>query len=273
MPPTADAVTYAAAEHSPNAARTATLEPPSRSGCTCSSATGSCSSDLSFADLVLWVRGGLDGWRGGRPRAADHRPDGLLRRPRRQPSSRSRGRLLDEAVRLRRGSCQGRDHRSPRRHVRSARRPSRSSAAAAPSRCVTRHTNLAGGRTPSRLELTYRDCADDLARMVAAGDFPLAVAPTGHAPRRPAGGRRPHPARRRGPGHVRQPQRGLGRAPAGPRRRRRRRGRSPQVVTDLVCATARPVDESLPLVVTGRAPWRTRRRDRAARRSRCAPSR
>ena len=34
-------------------------------------------------------------------------------------------------------------------------------------------------------------------RMVAAGEFPLAVAPTGHAARRPAGRRRRHPPRRR----------------------------------------------------------------------------
>jgi two-component system, sensor histidine kinase PdtaS len=38
---------------------------------------------------------------------------------------------------------------------------------------VARHTNLATVRTPSRLELTYLASAADLARMVAEGRFPL----------------------------------------------------------------------------------------------------
>ena len=37
---------------------------------------------------------------------------------------------------------------------------------------VSRHTNLAAARTPSRLELTYLQAAGDLARMVAEGRFP-----------------------------------------------------------------------------------------------------
>lgn len=38
---------------------------------------------------------------------------------------------------------------------------------------VQRSTNLASARTPSRLELTYLQCASDLARMVAEGRFPF----------------------------------------------------------------------------------------------------
>ncbi|MEP6760871.1 MAG: histidine kinase N-terminal domain-containing protein [Sporichthyaceae bacterium] len=38
---------------------------------------------------------------------------------------------------------------------------------------VSRHTNLAAARTPSRLELTYLRTADDLARMLADGAFPV----------------------------------------------------------------------------------------------------
>src|SRR5579875_467704 len=37
---------------------------------------------------------------------------------------------------------------------------------------LTRHTNLAAMRTPSRLEVTYLATADALARMIAAGEFP-----------------------------------------------------------------------------------------------------
>ena len=39
---------------------------------------------------------------------------------------------------------------------------------------VSRHTNLAAARTPSRLELTYLSSADDLVRMLAEGRFPVA---------------------------------------------------------------------------------------------------
>ena len=38
---------------------------------------------------------------------------------------------------------------------------------------VSRHTNLAAARTPSRLELTYLRTADDLAVMVSQGRFPI----------------------------------------------------------------------------------------------------
>ena len=54
---------------------------------------------------------------------------------------------------------------------------------------VSRHTNLAAARTPSRLELTYLRSADDLARMLADGALP------GRRLRRP--GPRVTPRRRR----------------------------------------------------------------------------
>lgn len=38
---------------------------------------------------------------------------------------------------------------------------------------ITRETNLAAARTPSRLELAYLECAADLAQMVAEGRFPI----------------------------------------------------------------------------------------------------
>jgi two-component sensor histidine kinase len=46
---------------------------------------------------------------------------------------------------------------------------------------ISRHTNLAAARTPSRLELTYLQCAADLAQMVAEGRFPFVGADDGHA--------------------------------------------------------------------------------------------
>ncbi|GAB7302921.1 hypothetical protein MAFF212519_07730 [Clavibacter michiganensis] len=37
---------------------------------------------------------------------------------------------------------------------------------------ITRHTNLSETRTPSRQELTFNECANDLFAMIADGDFP-----------------------------------------------------------------------------------------------------
>ncbi|WP_226345197.1 sensor histidine kinase [Agilicoccus flavus] len=44
---------------------------------------------------------------------------------------------------------------------------------------LTRHTNLDAMRTPSRLEVRYRDTADTLAGMISRGEFPTVGAPTG----------------------------------------------------------------------------------------------
>ena len=51
---------------------------------------------------------------------------------------------------------------------------------------ITRHTNLAAMRTPSRLELTYLALADAIARMIAAGEFPNVVGAHRAAARRAA---------------------------------------------------------------------------------------
>ena len=42
---------------------------------------------------------------------------------------------------------------------------------------ISRHTNLAAARTPSRLELTYLECAGQLAVMIAEGRYPIPGAP------------------------------------------------------------------------------------------------
>src|SRR3954468_21945129 len=66
----------------------------------------------------------------------------------------------------------------------------RSSPSAVPQRVfgpiavLTRHTNLSEARMPSRQELTFNDCANDLFQMISSGDFPQLTAPSG--PRRGA---------------------------------------------------------------------------------------
>jgi two-component sensor histidine kinase len=212
-------------------------------------------SDLSFADLVLWVRDrGGDGW----VAVAHCRPstgatvyyDDVVgtRAPR------GRRVQVDRAWELRR-ICRDRD---PEWHddvpVREEAIPvvRRGNVVAV----VGRHTNLAAARTPSRLELTYQQCADDLARMISTGDFPVTGAPTGS--------RRGAP--RVGDGLLRLDREGriTYASPNALSALHRLSylgdliGQSlVDIAVPLLDSSGTTVDESLPLVLSGRAPWRT----------------
>ncbi|AEE45427.1 signal transduction histidine kinase [Cellulomonas fimi ATCC 484] len=120
---------------------------------------------------------------------------------------------------------------------------------------IARQTNLGGARTPSRLELNYVEAADEVFGMIARGEFPATDAPTG--PRRGAP--------RVGDGLVRLNSEGevLYASPNALSCFHRLGalgdlvGRSlVEVTADLVEQSA-TVDESMPLVLMGRAPWRT----------------
>ena len=210
--------------------------------------------DLSFADLVLWVRGGLDGWRA----VAHVRPntgpmvfyDDIVG----SSSSRSRASMLDEAARSQRLVAKPvpivRDDMSIREDAVPVVHGGRAIAV------VTRHANLTGGRTPSRLELTYRDLADSIMRMVATGEFPSTSSPTGM--------RRGAP--RVGDGVIHLDAEGLIRyaSPTAVSAVHRMGHMGDvigevlaQVVTDLVSRSGANVDESLAVVATGRAAWRS----------------
>ncbi|MEV4901803.1 histidine kinase N-terminal domain-containing protein [Citricoccus sp. NPDC055426] len=117
---------------------------------------------------------------------------------------------------------------------------------------VTVHQNLAGQRTPSRLELVYRQSATQLLTMLSRGQWP--------APDDPAGGST-RGAPRVGDGVLRLQQDGTvdfatPNAVSAFRRlgeTESLEGRSlARIVTDLQ-DERRPVDESLPLVLTGKA--------------------
>jgi two-component sensor histidine kinase len=120
---------------------------------------------------------------------------------------------------------------------------------------LARHTNLATARTPSRLELTYLQCADALTTMVAEGAFPTEGAPTG--------ARRGAP--RVGDGLIRLDAEGtvLYASPNALADYHRLgylgdlTGTSLLRVTQDLVETPDQADESRPLVVAGRAPWRT----------------
>lgn len=120
---------------------------------------------------------------------------------------------------------------------------------------VARQTNLGGVRTPSRLELNYVEAADDLLGMVARGEFPSPDSATG--PRRGAP--------RVGDGLIRLNSEGevLYASPNALSCFHRLGvlgslvGESLAQVTTGLLEDHSTVDESLPLVVMGRAPWRT----------------
>ncbi len=128
---------------------------------------------------------------------------------------------------------------------------------------LSRDTSLVLPRTPSRLELTYLQCADALALMIAEGTFPDLGAGTGQ--------RRGAP--RVGDGLVRLDVDGLV-LYASPNARSdfRRLGFAgdlvgqylAEVTTGLIEPSSHTVDESLPLVLTGRAPWRSDAESRGA---------
>ncbi|MCK6066828.1 MULTISPECIES: sensor histidine kinase [Microbacterium] len=119
---------------------------------------------------------------------------------------------------------------------------------------LTRHTNLGETRTPSRQQITFNDCADDLFGMISTAEFPDLSAPT--APRRGAP--------RASDGLIRLDVDGIATFASPNALSAFNRmgfddeleGESLVEVTSRILPAKRQVDESLPLVVTGRAPWR-----------------
>jgi two-component sensor histidine kinase/PAS domain-containing protein len=133
--------------------------------------------------------------------------------------------------------------------------PSGAATTERPIAVITRHSNLSEARTPSRQELTFNQCANDLFAMIASGDFPDLAAPSG--PRRGAP--------RASDGLIRLDVDGIVTfaSPNGLSAFNRMgfvgelEGESLAEVTTALLSGKQIVDESLPLVVTGRAPWRT----------------
>ncbi|MGA5192160.1 PAS domain-containing sensor histidine kinase [Streptomyces exfoliatus] len=129
-------------------------------------------SDLSFADLVLWVPT-LDGTRyvsvaqmrpnTGPTSYQDDMVGHLVPRGRRPLLDAA----LDEGRIVREGDPEWREEVPVRVESIPVRREGRVLGV------IARNTNLLTVRTPSRLELTYLQSASDLAQMIAAGTFPF----------------------------------------------------------------------------------------------------
>jgi two-component sensor histidine kinase len=120
---------------------------------------------------------------------------------------------------------------------------------------LTRHSNLSDSRVPSRQELTFDACANDLFAMIAEGSFPDPDAPSA-----PARG-----APRASDGLIKLDTAGtVTFASPNSLSAFRRMGFQNELegtqlaeVTASMIAGTLIVDETLPLVVTGRAPWRS----------------
>ena len=120
---------------------------------------------------------------------------------------------------------------------------------------LTRHANLGESRVPSRQELTFNECANDLFRMISEGFFPDPDTPSA-----PAQG-----APRASDGLIRLDDQGTvtfasPNALSAFRRLGFQDELEEKVLAEVTAGMLQGtliVDESLPLVVTGRAPWRT----------------
>lgn len=128
-------------------------------------------------------------------------------------------------------------------------------AANGPIGVLTRHTNLSATRVQSRQELAFVDCAHDLFAMIATGAFPYPDAPT--APRRGAP--------RASDGLIRLDVEGNATfASPNALSAVSRLGVTGELEGELfvqviagALGDSPTVDESFPVVATGRAPWRT----------------
>jgi len=225
-------------------------------------ADGQLLADLAFADIVLWVPTAS----GSFVAVAHSRPSSAATLFYRdfvgqeiKPEWRDQVRQAFEEVRIVDTSAPDWYEETPTR-VRAVpvlRRLSPSGAATTttPIAVLTRHSNLSEARTPSRQELTFNQCADDLFGMIATGDFPDLGAPTlprRGAPRASDGLIRLDVARRvtfASPNALSAFNR-IGFAGE-------LEGESLAEVATGLLSGKLTVDESLPLVVTGRAPWRT----------------
>ncbi len=225
-------------------------------------ADGQLLADLAFADIVLWVPTAS----GGFVAVAHSRPSSAATLFYRdfvgqeiKPEWRAQVTQAFEEVRIVDTAAPDWYEETPTR-VRAVpvlRRLSPSGAATttSPIAVLTRHSNLSEARTPSRQELTFNQCADDLFAMIAAGDFPDLGAPT--LPRRGAP--------RASDGLIRLDVDGIVTfaSPNGLSAFNRMgfagelEGESLAEVATRLLSGKLTVDESLPLVVTGRAPWRT----------------
>ncbi|WP_405217686.1 sensor histidine kinase [Agrococcus sp. Ld7] len=219
--------------------------------------------DLAIGDIVLWLPTGDDD---GYIAVQHARPAGaatlfyrdIVGQPVRNTWREQVGRAFDEGISLEADSPEwGVESDAKVRAFPVRRREAEPSTVLVrrPIAVITRHANHADTRSAGRLERTFKGCADELFRMIADGDFPDQSAPAG--PRRGAA--------RASDGLITLDQVGVVTF-ASPNAlsaftrlgfRGELEGESLAAITTDLIDESHEVDEALPLVVTGRAPWRT----------------
>jgi two-component sensor histidine kinase len=119
---------------------------------------------------------------------------------------------------------------------------------------ITRHTNLSESRTPNKIQLNYVSCGNELLTMITEGTFPDYSSPTGR--RRGAPRANDGLLRLDVDGNVSfASPNGLS-AFSGLGIKGEIEGKSLAEVATKIVKAQSTVDESLPLVLTGKAPWR-----------------
>jgi two-component sensor histidine kinase len=126
--------------------------------------------------------------------------------------------------------------------------------ATGPIAVITRHTNLSESRTPNKIQLNYVSCGNELLTMITEGTFPDYSSPTGR--RRGAPRANDGLLRLDVDGNVSfASPNGLS-AFSGLGIKGEIEGKSLAEVATKIVKAHSSVDESLPLVLTGKAPWR-----------------
>lgn len=223
---------------------------------------GQLMADLAFADIVFWA-----------PRpdgsfvaVAHQRPSSsatlfyrdIVGSPPRAEWSALIARAYQEAIIVDSSSPDWLEHTPARTRavpIARARRRFAPQGQPAPIAVLTRHSNLAESRMPSRLELTFNECANDLFRMVAEGEFPdpeVPAPPTRGAPRASDG-----LIRLDVDGRVVFASPNAMSAFGRLGYHEELEGRILADVTATLLQGTLIVDDLLPLVVSGRAQWRT----------------
>jgi two-component sensor histidine kinase len=220
--------------------------------------------DLLSADLVLWLPGRT---RGEFIAAAHARPSGSTTIFYRDISGEQvrpiwahqvqtaflSGEIIDQVAL---GSYEGIPNRFSAYPVRRRVTLSQEAVAPEPIAVITRHTNVADGRAPNKVQINYTAAGIDLMGMIAEGTFPDFGNPTG--PKRGAPRANDGLLRIGTDGTVQfASPNGLSVFNGFGVQKELEGQRLSQLVTPLILGgNSKTVDESLPLVLEGKAPWR-----------------
>lgn len=214
--------------------------------------------DLLFADLVLWIPNKQGGFVAAGHARASSAATVFFRDITEEPIRKEWAQLATQAFEsgeiVDQKTSDSSDGLLTKLSAIPVRRGSINEPNQAPIALITRHTNLADTRTPNKLQINYVNCGNALLQMISEGSFPDFSSPTG--PRRGAP--------RANDGLLRLDVDGVVTfaSPNGLSAFNRLgivgelEGKSLAEAATKIVKKQSTVDESLPLVLTGKAPWR-----------------